>query len=64
MWRQPTAEKLSLQRAIRRKLDLLLQQFYKRRVAEGTPQRFVGILSDSGKMEQTCSTYDRPPYET
>jgi len=64
MWRQPTAEKLSLRRAIRRKLGLLLQQFYKRRVAEGTPQRFVGILSDSGKMEQTCSTDDRPPYET
>src|SRR6516162_3098317 len=64
MWRQPTAERLSLRRAIRRQFELLLQQFYRRRVAEGTPQRFVGILSDPGQMEQNCSTHDRWPYET
>jgi hypothetical protein len=64
MWRQKNAERLSLRRAIRRKIELLLDQFYKRRLAEGTPQRFVGILSDSGKMEQNCSTRDRSHHET
>ena len=56
--------KVKPRRAIRRQLELLLQQFYRRRVAEGTPQRFVGILSDPGQMEQNCSTHDRWPYET
>ena len=47
MWRQSAPEILELRRAIRQHIEQLLQGCYGKFQAEGTPQRFVGLLQES-----------------
>ena len=60
MWRQPSPETLELRRAIRHQIEQLLQGCYGKFQAEGTPQRFVGLLHEVDFMEQNSSMDDRP----
>ena len=56
MWRQPSPERLELRRAIRHQIEQLLRASYERSVAEGTLQRFVGLLHEADFMEQNGSS--------
>ena len=58
MWRQPSPEVLQLRRAIRQQIEQLLRGCYGKFQAEGTPQRFVGLLHEADFMEQNSSTDD------
>ena len=58
MWRQPNPEAVELRRAIRQQIEQLLRACYGKFQAEGTPQRFVGLLHEADFMEQNSSTDD------
>ena len=59
MWRQSAPEILELRRAIRQHIEQLLQGCYGKFQAEGTPQRFVGLLHEVDSMEQNSSADER-----
>jgi hypothetical protein len=59
MWRKSSPEILTLRRAIRRQIERLLRRCYGKVQAEGTPQRFVGLLDEADTMEPNRSTDNR-----
>jgi hypothetical protein len=63
MWRQPTPEVLNLRRTIRQQIKRLLRAMYTRVRAEGTPQRFVGLVNEVKFTEQNGSEVISPEAE-
>jgi hypothetical protein len=60
MWRQPSPEALHLRRTIRQQIERLLRAIYRRVLAEGTPQRFVGLVNEVKFTEQNSSEVISP----
>ena len=58
MWRQPSPEAVELRRAIRQQIEQLPRGYYGKFQAEGTPQRFVGLLHEADFLEQNSSPDD------
>jgi hypothetical protein len=58
MWRQSSPETVELRCAIRQQIEQLLRGCYEKFQAEGTPQRFVGLLYEADFVEQNSSTDD------